>query len=479
MGRPRKNPLPPGIHERRYRSGRRTYSIDFRTADGARVQEKAGDSIDDAVRLLRQRRAEVEAGTYGRDGGTGEQTIATYAHRWIALRRADGVRSVDDEERAIRLHVVPHLGARRLSELRPRDVAAWVRELGRGELSPKSILNVHGVLSSMLGRARFDELIADNPARNLPRGILPKNVRSREVGAWSREEIETLISDERIPEDRRVAYAIAAFTGARVGEVAGLRWRDLDTAARPLWRWVLRTQYDGAPLKTDHPRDVPIHPQLQRVLSAWKVGGWARFMARGAPSPDDFVVPRCPQSDRRPHAKRTAWHSDQSLGAKAIQAHAARVGVDPTGRDFHSLRRGMITLARTDGARVEILERITHNSAGAMIDAYTYFGWEDVCAAVCACESRSAGALGCCLFGGRVVTHPVTRGGPGRLTCRNRSRLKRPQREPLSRTATKSLRIWSCRRSRWRLTSRSLGSPGSSPAKGRALFWIRTARSPV
>jgi len=42
----------------------------------------------------------------------------------------------------------------------------------------------------------------------------------------------------------------------------------------------------------------------------------------------------------------------------------------------------MITLARTDGARVDVLERITHNAAGAMIDTYTYFEWDDLCDAV-------------------------------------------------------------------------------------------------
>lgn len=383
MPRPRKRPLPPGIRERRYRSGTRAYWIDFRTETGERVQEKGGDTIEDAMRLLRQRKAAVAAGTYLRGDGTGEQTIATYAARWIELRKREGVRSVDRDADLLRLQVLPYLGSVRLSDLRPRDVASWVRTLGReGTLAPKTIRNAHGALSSMLTRARFDDLIADNPARGLPRGMLPKNTRSREVGAWTRAELVTLMSDERIPEDRRVAYAVAAFTGARVGEIAGMRWRDLDTEARPLWRWALRTQYDGAPLKTDHPRDVPIHPELQRVLAAWKLGGWSRFMCKAGPGPEDFVIPRAPLRSRKGHAKRTAYHSDQSLGAKAVQAHALRADLDPTGRDFHSFRRAMITLARTDGARAEILERVTHNAAGAMIDAYTYFGWPELCSAV-------------------------------------------------------------------------------------------------
>jgi integrase len=36
-------------------------------------------------------------------------------------------------------------------------------------------------------------------------------------------------SSPNVPED-----AISAFTGARLGEICGMRWRDLDRAAKPL-----------------------------------------------------------------------------------------------------------------------------------------------------------------------------------------------------------------------------------------------------
>ena len=382
MGRRRKQPLPRGIRERTYRSGKRAYWVSFVDATGKRVQEVGGTTIEEAKRLLAQRKREVDEGTYQRGGGTGEQTIATYAERWIELRRAEGVRAAHTEESILRTHIIPALGSVRLSTLRPRDVAKWIRGLSRGPLAPKTIRNLHGVLSAMLSRARFDELIVDNPAKGLPRNVLPKDRRAREVGAWTRAEVETFISDERIPEDRRVGYAIAAFTGARVGEVAGMRWRDLDTDARPLWRWALRTQYDGRPLKTEHPRDVPIHPELQRILAAWRLDGWARLMCR-VPKPDDFVLPRPAKGrGRRPQHSKVPHHTYNSLGAKAVHRHAAKIGIDSTGRDFHSFRRAMITIARTDGARAELLERVTHNSAGEMIDAYTYFGWEALCSAV-------------------------------------------------------------------------------------------------
>jgi integrase len=385
MGRPRKRPLPRGVHERRSRRGDVAgYEIDFRDQGGVRRRERAGATIDDAVRLLARRREEVAAGTYDPGAGTGEQTLATYAERWIAMRLQEGVRTAPREDQILRDHVLPHLGAMPLAAIRPPHVAGLVRALeARGRMAPKSILNAHGTLSALLARARFDGLVSDNAAKGLPRGILPRNVRTRDVGAWTRDELEALVADERVPEEHRVAYAIASFTGARVGEIAGMRWSDLDVRAAPLWRWALRTQYDREPLKTDRPRDVPIHPELQRLLAAWRLDGWTRLRRRHA-RPDDLVVPRAEPLVRTIDGLRVeTWvHSKESLGAKAVHRHAAAIGIDPAGRDFHSFRRAMITCARVDGVREDLLEQITHNARGTMIDAYTYFGWPELCAAI-------------------------------------------------------------------------------------------------
>ena len=378
MPRKRTKPLPEGVYERRHASGHTTYAIRFRGADGRTVREAAGTSIADAVALRTRREREVSEGEHvpGRI-----RTVAQYGEQWLVKRAAEGVRTAAREAQMFRDFIAPHIGGTHIAELRPREVAAWVRTLrtvsrsrGGGTLSPKSIRNAHGVLSAMLERARFDDLIVTNPARGLPAGVLPDNARVRNVAAWTRDEVERLISDERIPEDRRVLYAVAAFTGARLGEVCGLRWRDIDDA-RPLRRWMLRTQWDGRPLKTSKPRDVPIHAELWRILAAWRLVGWARWVGR-VPRPDDLVVAR----------EDGSGHRDNSAGSQSLRRHARAIGLETQGaagsRDAHSFRRSFVTLARTDGAPAELVERITHNAKGATIDGYSYYGWDALCDAV-------------------------------------------------------------------------------------------------
>ena len=49
-------------------------------------------------------------------------------------------------------------------------------------------------------------------------------------------------------------------------------------------------------------------------------------------------------------------------------------------RRGHDLRRTMISLARTDGARKDILELCTHTPRkGSAMDLYTTFPWESLC----------------------------------------------------------------------------------------------------
>lgn len=379
MGRPRTRPLPEGIYERVFPSGNRKYYFSIELPSGQRARRPGGATVDAA--LAAKRNAELAAAA-GADVGTGAQTIRQYSKRFLEQHRARGVRTVDREEQVLEDHVLPYLGDVALTELRPRQVRDWILTLERaGALSPKSIRNAHGVLSALLGLARFDELIADNAAKGLPPETLPANTKVRQTAAWTRDECERFISDERIPEDRRVLYAIAAFTGARLGEACGLRWRDLDQQATPLWRWSLRTQWDGKPLKGKGaaggpPRDIPIHPELAKLLAAWRLGGWARHVGRVA-RPDDFVVPD----------EHGGLLTKNAGGSKAVHRHAAKIGIDPGNaaigaRDFHSFRRAFITTAQTDGAHATVLERVTHNAKGEMIDRYTYFGWEPLCAAV-------------------------------------------------------------------------------------------------
>jgi hypothetical protein len=65
---------------------------------------------------------------------------------------------------------------------------------------------------------------------------------------------------------------------------------------------------------------------------------------------------------------------------KAPDVDCAAVEIEDKGT--HGFRRFFITYARADGASPDVLESITHNRRGEIIDVYTSFEWPTLCRAV-------------------------------------------------------------------------------------------------
>src|SRR5262249_27753775 len=150
----------------------------------------------------------------------------------------------------------PELGDLDLGDVQSRHVRAFVLKLrtktrGKGEkLAPRTIRKVYGLLSTMFRNAFAHGLIAATPCVRR-RGVRPPKAdqepRRRGTAICSRAEVEQLISERRMPEDRRVVYALKGLAGLRHGEAASLRWRQYDRELEPLGRLALEHTKTGVP----------------------------------------------------------------------------------------------------------------------------------------------------------------------------------------------------------------------------------------
>ena len=123
--------------------------------------------------------------------------------------------------------IKPHLGTIPLQKLRPANVAGWIQTLiGLGKLSTRSIRHAHGVLRTALNHAAAIEVVE----RNVASIIKPPTLERSEITTLKEDEIaDTLEKMEGHSLYPIVALAIG--TGARRGEIAALRWSDLDIDA--------------------------------------------------------------------------------------------------------------------------------------------------------------------------------------------------------------------------------------------------------
>ena len=341
----------------RWDEGKR-YRISYKDADGKWRREHAGRAFEAAKRQLTTRKRQVREGTLDLERDVGPNvTLAGYVRRWEAQQAAGKRRNIEREVRQLRLHPLPTLGDRPVNRITPPDIlrVCWSRyepdeqrRKGKGKLGEKSVHNLKGVLSSVFSLAVFEGVTDRNPCTQIPRGKLPK-IGKQKRPLYNREEACALMTDPRIPPERRVFHTLQGLTGLRVGEVAGLRWHDYDPQTRPLGALHVHCQYDGQPLKTASGADtkarmVPVHSELARMLSEWRSHGFAAVYGR-QPTVEDHIIP-----DRRTMGARTP-----SQVTKAPGQDCAAVGIEDKGT--HGFRRYFITYARADGASPDVLER--------------------------------------------------------------------------------------------------------------------------
>jgi integrase len=349
-----------------------------RNPKGKRVQvwERVGAERREAQQLDRKRKKEVDDGTYARPIAP-TMRFGEWLRHWSANRKNRNAKS--DRSLVERFLLTrAWLCELRVDEVRVQHTHRLIDELKQtvspvtgGKITEKYASNTYALFRTACKEARNCELMFHDPCV-LQKGML--RMRSRRGVRVNYELADVMAMSACARDDAMVFAMLALLTGMREGEVCGRRWRDWDEHSMPLGCLHVRTQYDGKPLKTEgaegneHPRTVPVLPALARLLTWWRQSGFELTYCR-KPTPDDFIVPRM---DGSCHSR----HSAYKLWRKACAA----TGV--TNRSLHSTRHTFITLCRRAGARADVLERVTHNAAGAMIDNYTHFDWAPLCDAV-------------------------------------------------------------------------------------------------
>lgn len=328
--------------------------------------------------------AEIAAGV----SRHGPLTVRRYGEKWIEQLRSDGVGSADTYEQRLKDYAYPSIGNSLLVDVRRHHVKDWfsaVRKRHAGRLANRTIRGIYDALRALFADALAQELIESSPCslRQKAGELPPKTDKDpywRANAVYAREEVEALISDDRIPLYRRTLYGLMFLTGMRIGEVCARRWRDWDAAAKPLGRLTVATSYNlkrklEKGTKTDVVRYVPVHPTLDRILTAWRAA-WPSTVGRQRAS-EDFLVPGPGKG------KRATWLGRQSATSalKRLHEDCATIGIRPRGQ--HDMRATCETLASLDGANDRVMHVIVWGPKKGDVQAgYLRLGllsWTSLC----------------------------------------------------------------------------------------------------
>lgn len=332
-------------------------------------------------------------------------TVAEAAERWLAAcrRGRDGRDPVEPHtlrvyELLARRHIVPFLGAQRLTGLSPARVKAF-RDLDllEGGRSRPMVKKVLGALSSICREAVADELMSANPcdgiqlvtaARHKQRVVIPSKADVQAIvgraRAWTIDppRAEAMRGGRLVPVQPRISAARALWfytmlrfivsTGVRLSEARGAAIASLDLEAR-IFRVTQRADERNriGPVKSGAgERDLELSEGLCADLGRWL-----------AVRPDCDLL--FPNESGRPELAQNLYRrfwlpllvdcglATRSIGEDGAIAHEASLGV-------HDLRHFHASLMIERGMAAKLLqEHMGHSSIQITMDVYGHLFQDD------------------------------------------------------------------------------------------------------
>lgn len=252
------------------------YTTGFDPATGRQTQRSIYGKTQKEVReRLAEVTTELDSGTYIEPRRmTLEEWMAIWLEDYMFDKKWSTIKHYKAQAKA---HILPALGYVPLSQLDPHRIQSFYNALlrGKGEkkpLSPKSIRNVHGILSKCLSTAVKLEYMRRNPAEVV---TLPR-VERKEIKPLTDEQVRALLA--AIGDDGYgTLLKVVVFTGLRLAEAIGLTWDCVDFEKR---RLVINKQLqkrpiaDGGftftPLKNDKTRVIAPAPFILDLLKHWQ-----------------------------------------------------------------------------------------------------------------------------------------------------------------------------------------------------------------
>ncbi len=320
----------------------------------------------DAQRWLDEVTASMVTGQYV-DPRAGRVTFEKYAEKWEGSLIASeaGERITDN---ALRLHLVPALGARSMAAIRRNDIQVLFKHLS-DQLGPGSVRNVYDVLVRVMTAAVDDKVIASSPCRRI---TLPA-MQDEEVTPPTVEQIEAMA--RVMPPYIRAAIVTLAGSGLRIGELLGLKVSDVDFKAGIIRvdRQRLQSGKIGPPKTAKSRRTVPVGEVVTDALLAHLAARpsreWLFTMEEGEPL-----------NYRR-------WKTEWNGARKALQAaengaaeREGRKAVELPHMVTHDLRRFCASALIAGGASVKQVQLVLgHASAVITLRIYAHLwpGEED------------------------------------------------------------------------------------------------------
>jgi integrase len=329
----------------------------------ARRQGRQAGAQKECARLIH----EMSVGTYIVPS---KATLAAYLEVWLAdIRSRVSPKTHLRYSELARKNIVPLLGETLLKELQPANIShAYSRLLESGHrkggaLAAGTVRHCHILLKAALAQAvRWGGDWAIN--RNPCDAVKPPRAAPAKMHTYDVEQTVALL--EAIRGSRLFpSVLLAVLCGLRRGEIAALRWGQVDLNAGSI-AIVQSAEQTGTTVrykepKTGRARTVALSPTIVEELRAHRLRQAEELLRLGIKVTDETFV--CAREDGLPLQPQTLTHEWKRLVAKTGLPRIR----------FHDLRHAHATHMLSAGVHPKIAsERLGHSKVGITLDLYSH-----------------------------------------------------------------------------------------------------------
>lgn len=297
-------------------------------------------------------------------------TFERYSAYVMGLKERNGMKVTTAERyRDMLKRINAEIGPLKLQDIRPdhlNRLYVKLAEPGQNKrtgmgLSQKTIIEHHRVISSIFSQAVKEQLVPSNIAQ---RATPPKNPK-KEMDAFEAEEVQAILKAlESEPLKWQVMTHLLIATGARRGEIMGLRWKNVDWDNHRLYLCENRvyTPKSGAistTLKTGENRYVSISLAVLDLLKRWQ-SEQAEFYKFLGITPSDYVLTADDGQPMHPDSP-TDW----------LAKFAKRHDLPPI--HPHKFRHTQASLLISEGVDIlTVSKRLGHAKVSTTLDIYSH-----------------------------------------------------------------------------------------------------------
>jgi integrase len=316
----------------------------------------------EAARLI----SAISGGAYIEPAKT---TVGQFLDRWLEhIKPRVSPRTHERYSEIVRKNLGPLLGAEVLTKLRPMQISdAYSKALsggrrdGKGGLSASTVRYMHVILKASMGQAVRWQLLSRNPVD----AVDPPKIERASMRTYDLTQTADLIEAAR---GTRMAITVilAVLCGMRRGEIAALRWRNINLAGAQLAVTESAEQTRAGVRykqpKSGRARTVALSQRVVNELRSHRIQQEQELLVLGISLTDEtFVVA---QADGRPLQPRTITHQWHLLLSKNKALPRIR---------FHDLRHAHATHMLSSGVHPKIAsERLGHSKVGITMDLYSH-----------------------------------------------------------------------------------------------------------